>query len=237
VECARIRVTGPPEGWKEVSEPPATCRAHGPEAENSAAGVGVTTPAMHVKPNRITRPAIVATLVGIAIPTFALGQPSGPSRASTQRSRPALVRSTPSHLFDLAMPAAAPQRTYWDGGDRARRKWEARQLAAITPPVVKLERAAQPVASSSSSQGGGSSGTANWYAIASCESSGRWDLNSGNGYWGGLQFTPSTWFAYGGSPFDGVGPFPYSAGEQIAVAERVLAGQGPGAWPNCFVWA
>jgi hypothetical protein len=81
------------------------------------------------------------------------------------------------------------------------------------------------------------SGKADWYAIAACESGGRWNLNSGNGFWGGLQFLPSTWFAYGGGAFNGVGPFPYSAGEQIAVAERVLAGQGPNAWPNCFRWA
>ena len=78
--------------------------------------------------------------------------------------------------------------------------------------------------------------SANWSAIALCESGGRWDLNSGNGYWGGLQFSPGTWFANGGGPFDGAGPFPYSSAEQIAVAERVLAGQGPSAWPNCFVW-
>jgi Transglycosylase-like domain len=79
--------------------------------------------------------------------------------------------------------------------------------------------------------------TADWYAIAACESSGRWALNTGNGFYGGLQFTLSTWLAYGGGPFDGVGPFPYSAGQQIAVAERVMSGQGPGAWPNCFRWA
>jgi hypothetical protein len=79
-------------------------------------------------------------------------------------------------------------------------------------------------------------GQPDWYAIAGCESGGRWDVNSANGYWGGLQFAPSTWFAYGGGPFDGIGPFPYSVAAQIAVAERVFAGQGPGAWPYCFRW-
>lgn len=77
---------------------------------------------------------------------------------------------------------------------------------------------------------------ADWYAIAACESGGNWSINTGNGFWGGLQFTPQTWFAYGGGPFSGSGPFPYSAGTQIAVAERVLDGQGPNAWPNCFQW-
>jgi hypothetical protein len=78
--------------------------------------------------------------------------------------------------------------------------------------------------------------TADWYAIAQCESGGRWDYSGPSGFWGGLQFAPSTWFAFGGGPYDGVGPFPYSPAEQIAVAERVLAVQGPGAWPNCFRW-
>ena len=80
-------------------------------------------------------------------------------------------------------------------------------------------------------------GIPDWDATAYCESHGQWNINSGNGYWGGLQFAESTWFAYGGGPFDGVGWFPYSREEQIVVAERVLAAQGPGAWPNCFRWA
>jgi hypothetical protein len=98
--------------------------------------------------------------------------------------------------------------------------------------LARRAAAASPYPSSSSH-----SGRADWYAIAQCESGGRWDLNTGNGYWGGLQFAPGTWYANGGGSFDGSGPFPYSASQQIAVAERVLASQGPGAWPNCFRWA
>lgn len=75
-----------------------------------------------------------------------------------------------------------------------------------------------------------------WYAIAQCESGGNWSVNTGNGFWGGLQFLPTTWFEFGGGPFSGSGPFPYSVSAQIAVAERVLSSQGPGAWPNCFHW-
>jgi peptidoglycan hydrolase CwlO-like protein len=75
---------------------------------------------------------------------------------------------------------------------------------------------------------------ADWDAIAQCEASGNWAANTGNGYWGGLQFHPSTWYAYGGGAFDGKGPFPYGRSEQIVVGERVLASQGPGAWPHCF---
>ncbi|MGV0745674.1 transglycosylase family protein [Mycolicibacterium sp. XJ870] len=69
----------------------------------------------------------------------------------------------------------------------------------------------------------------NWDAIAACESGGNWSTNTGNGFYGGLQFKPSTWAAHGG-----VGsPAMASREEQIRVAENVLANQGLGAWPKC----
>jgi len=68
-----------------------------------------------------------------------------------------------------------------------------------------------------------------WTRLAQCESNGDWRANTGNGFSGGLQFTASTWRAYGG-----VGsPASASRDQQIAVAQRVLAGQGWRAWPNC----
>ncbi|MEU8418981.1 transglycosylase family protein [Amycolatopsis japonica] len=69
----------------------------------------------------------------------------------------------------------------------------------------------------------------NWDAIAQCESSGNWNTNTGNGYYGGLQFSQSTWRAYGGTG----SAHNASREQQIAVAERVLQGQGIGAWPHC----
>jgi resuscitation-promoting factor RpfA len=68
-----------------------------------------------------------------------------------------------------------------------------------------------------------------WDRLAQCESSGNWSANTGNGFSGGLQFTPSTWKAFGG---DGQA-HNASRAQQIAVAERVLDGQGWGAWPAC----
>jgi hypothetical protein len=70
---------------------------------------------------------------------------------------------------------------------------------------------------------------ATWDALAQCESGGNWSINTGNGYYGGLQFTQSTWSAYGGAG----SPANATREQQIAVAERVLAGQGWGAWPAC----
>lgn len=68
-----------------------------------------------------------------------------------------------------------------------------------------------------------------WDQLAECESGGDWSINTGNGYSGGLQFSPSTWQAHGGSG-DAANA---SRSEQIAVAENVLDNQGWGAWPSC----
>lgn len=69
-----------------------------------------------------------------------------------------------------------------------------------------------------------------WNAIAGAESGGNWSINTGNGYSGGLQFSPSTWSAYGGNQY---APEAWQATpqQQMAVGNNVLAGQGPGAWP------
>jgi nucleoid-associated protein YgaU len=68
-----------------------------------------------------------------------------------------------------------------------------------------------------------------WDALAACEASGNWAANTGNGYYGGLQFTQGTWAANGGTG----SPAAASRETQIAVAENVLATQGWGAWPAC----
>jgi hypothetical protein len=70
-----------------------------------------------------------------------------------------------------------------------------------------------------------------WDAVANCESGGNWHANTGNGYYGGLQFTLGTWAANGGSG----NPANASRSEQIRVAENVLASQGIEAWPICGV--
>ncbi|MFE3166942.1 transglycosylase family protein [Streptomyces sp. NPDC059224] len=75
-----------------------------------------------------------------------------------------------------------------------------------------------------------------WDKVAACESSGDWGINTGNGYYGGLQFTQSTWEAYGGTRYAPRADLA-TKDQQIAVAEKVLGGQGPGAWPVCSVQA
>ncbi|MFD9429577.1 transglycosylase family protein [Streptomyces sp. NPDC060002] len=75
-----------------------------------------------------------------------------------------------------------------------------------------------------------------WNKVAACESTNDWNINTGNGYYGGLQFTQSTWEAYGGTRYAPRADLA-TKDQQIAVAERVLDGQGPGAWPVCSVRA
>jgi hypothetical protein len=104
--------------------------------------------------------------------------------------------------------------------------------AAGSAPVASGDA---PSAGSSAAQQAAapaSSGGVNWAAIAACESGGNWSANTGNGFYGGLQFTEQTWLAYGGGQYAASANLATPA-QQIAVAQRVLAAQGIGAWPVC----
>ncbi|MEU9991956.1 transglycosylase family protein [Streptomyces sp. NPDC048045] len=97
-------------------------------------------------------------------------------------------------------------------------------LAGVTGAVV-----AAPLMAA----GNASAATASeWDAVAQCEAGGNWSINTGNGYYGGLQFSASTWAAYGGTAYAAQANQATKA-QQIAVAEKVLAAQGKGAWPVC----
>jgi hypothetical protein len=124
-----------------------------------------------------------------------------------------------------------------------RKAWlERAAMAASAPapaPAPVVSSSAQspsslPVATSApaASSYPASSGGVNWSAIAACESGGNWSTNTGNGFSGGLQFSQGTWNAYGGGQYASSAAGA-SESQQIAVAQRVLAGQGIGAWPVC----
>ncbi|MEU0286244.1 transglycosylase family protein [Streptomyces sp. NPDC006147] len=91
--------------------------------------------------------------------------------------------------------------------------------AAVAAPLMAAGNASAATASE-------------WDAVAQCESGGNWSINTGNGYYGGLQFSASTWAAYGGTQYAGSADQATKA-QQIEIAEKVLAGQGKGAWPVC----
>jgi nucleoid-associated protein YgaU len=103
-----------------------------------------------------------------------------------------------------------------------------RKMSAATRTVARVAIAGIAVGAPIAIAATPASAT-NWDAIAQCESGGNWSINTGNGYYGGLQFTQSTWRAYGGAG----SAQNASREEQIAVAERVLQGQGIHAWPVC----
>jgi hypothetical protein len=99
---------------------------------------------------------------------------------------------------------------------------EAERVVSSPPPVETVSAPVPPPSSE-----------ADWDAIAMCESGGNWHID---GYYdGGLQFHPSTWLGYGGGQYARYA-WQATREQQIAIAERVLKGQGPGAWPNCFQW-
>lgn len=71
-----------------------------------------------------------------------------------------------------------------------------------------------------------------WDQVAQCESGGNWQINTGNGYYGGLQFSAQTWTGFGGGQYAPTADQATKA-QQIEIAEKVLATQGAGAWPTC----
>ncbi|MEV5874485.1 transglycosylase family protein [Streptomyces sp. NPDC052101] len=91
--------------------------------------------------------------------------------------------------------------------------------AAVAAPLMAAGNASAATASE-------------WDAVAQCESGGNWSINTGNGFYGGLQFSASTWAAYGGTAYASTANQATKA-QQISVAEKVLAAQGKGAWPVC----
>ncbi len=96
--------------------------------------------------------------------------------------------------------------------------WHAKDPAAAEAFLARQDAAPQPHGV--------------WDDLAECESGGDWAISTGNGYYGGLQFSSSTWLAYGGGEFADRADLA-SRDEQIAIAERVRADGGFGAWPSC----
>jgi hypothetical protein len=96
--------------------------------------------------------------------------------------------------------------------------------------VTAAAAVAAPISSTLTSADAATSKT--WDRLANCESGGNWHINTGNGYYGGLQFSAGTWLAYGGGKYASRADLA-SRAEQIAIAEKVLRGSGWGAWPAC----
>ncbi|MCM3811872.1 MULTISPECIES: transglycosylase family protein [Streptomyces] len=108
-----------------------------------------------------------------------------------------------------------------------RRPSKATRIAALTG-LAGAAVAAPLIGATSAS----AATTSQWDQVAQCESGGNWSINTGNGYYGGLQFSSSTWAAYGGTAYASTAD-KASKAQQIQIAEKVLGSQGKGAWPVC----
>ncbi|WP_282204846.1 LysM peptidoglycan-binding domain-containing protein [Kitasatospora fiedleri] len=125
--------------------------------------------------------------------------------------------------------AATKTATTAEQGNRKRNRVRAAIVAGSAVAVL-------PVAGLVTATSASAADVSTWDKVAQCESTGNWSINTGNGFYGGLQFTSSTWAAFGGTAYAPQADQATKA-QQIAVAEKVLASQGPGAWPVCSVQA
>jgi uncharacterized protein YabE (DUF348 family) len=117
----------------------------------------------------------------------------------------------------------------YDGKVKSRK---AVKTTVTAKPTARILLIGTKESSSGGSSGGSAPSVASgsaWDRLAQCESGGNWHINTGNGYYGGLQFSLSTWHAYGGSGL----PSSHSREEQIAIAKKVQAAAGWGQWPAC----
>ncbi|WP_347354974.1 transglycosylase family protein [Intrasporangium sp.] len=128
------------------------------------------------------------------------------------------------------------ERTFVDGKLTGTKRVAAKVTSKPVNRVLVVGTKSRPAASSSSSSSGSSSGAginlaraAMWDRVAACESGGNWHINTGNGYYGGLQFSASTWLAYGGADFASRADLA-SRAQQITVANRVYADNGLAQW-------
>ncbi len=121
-------------------------------------------------------------------------------------------------LVSRGMPAEAP-------APKPASKVQAKKPAAKKQAAAPKKQATKPIASTAPAVANGSV----WDRLAQCESGGNWAINTGNGYYGGLQFLPATWRGVGGTGL----PHQNSREEQIKRAEILLARSGWGQWPAC----
>ncbi len=113
-------------------------------------------------------------------------------------------------------------------------RWEAalQPEAWATIPTIATPRPAPRAVAAAPAPGGGAVDGSVWDRLAQCESGGNWSINTGNGYYGGLQFSVGTWQGSGGGQY---AEYPHQATreQQIAVAERLHAARGFQPWPAC----
>ena len=178
----------------------------------SGVGIALLAPLSARSAAPIDTPAPAPLLDGIAVDAAVYLA----SRGGTTVREAALAAPPAPESFSgsvLPTPASVPM--------------EATIVVVPTPTPVPVAIAPRPAAPTYS-------GNSVWDDLARCESGGNWAINTGNGYYGGLQFSYSTWHGYDGGEF---AEYPHEATreQQIAVAERLRAARGYQPWPACRV--
>ncbi|MFJ5925828.1 transglycosylase family protein [Kitasatospora sp. NPDC092948] len=179
------------------------------------------------------RPPVRAAPPGRSWPSRRTTSPrslsASPLRAAVRRcTRRAAVPGTPPHLRPHG-PAALPRlyltrRHHWSSAMPLHAPRPAlRRRTAASAALIAL---AVPFAAAS---GASATSVAGWDQVAQCESSGNWSINTGNSYYGGLQISLPTWKAFSGLQY-AARPDLATKQQQILIAEKILAGQGPTAW-------
>ena len=190
---------------------------HGHGARSSQAAAVDTIPAGHSSTTTTVAPAV--------IPVAKPWDPTQPVTAADEQAFRHRWATAPTFRLTVAYANATPDQkaalTAFLSPPPPPAPPAPRPVVAAPRPVVPAPAVATPA------------GWTVWDTIAACESSGNWADNTGNGYSGGLQFSASTWRAYGGTAY---APLAWQATreQQIAVAERIYAAQGSyRAWPVC----
>lgn len=200
----------------------------------------VPRPTLAVSRAHVAIPAIVLTLIVVAVPAFAGGSPPDTRVSAASTGEPAIATLTPD--LSTAIAKAEAERAAWFAGvaqAQAEREWyeavarhqaelAAQQRAAEAAEAAEAERAAAPPMVATTASTGSV-----WDRLAQCESGGNWSIATGNGYYGGLQMDMQFWSSYGGPAFASR-PDLASRAQQITVAERARdSGRGYYPWPTC----
>jgi len=177
---------------------------------------------------RISRLKYATTSVTVAVPYSTVSQPDANSYVGTNTVVSAGKPGSKRITYQLV---------YVDGRLAGKIAVSATMLSQPVAQVEKTGSKSQPSSSGSSGSGGGavpppSTSGLNWDAVAQCESGGNWHINTGNGFYGGLQFDYGTWLSNGGGAY---APRPDLATreQQIAIANKVYNARGSSPWPVC----